>query len=100
MSADNINTKCTNCKQYRTVMFIPDPAVLRIRVRIRIHVFLGHPDPDPLVRGMDPDPDLYLAISAFFRLFINQAVSDWHFKKKLAKCFFQCCGSVFIFSGV
>jgi len=37
---------------------------------------------------MDPDPDLYLAISAFFRLFINQAVSDWHFKKKLAKCFF------------
>jgi len=99
MSADNINTKCTNCKQYRTVMFIPDPAVLRIRVRIRIHVFLGHPDPDPQVRGMDPDPDLYLAISAFFRLFINQAVSDWNFKKKLAKCFFQCCGSVFIFSG-
>ena len=42
-------------------------AVFRIRIRIRIrihriHVFLGLPDPDtdPLVRGMVPDPSIFI----------------------------------------
>jgi hypothetical protein len=39
---------------------ILNKTVLGIWFRSRILMFLGLPYPDPLVRGMDPDPSLFL----------------------------------------
>jgi hypothetical protein len=33
---------------------------LKAVLLIRIHMFLSLPDPDPLVRGMDPDPSIFM----------------------------------------